>query len=437
MATTRKRADVPVTREIAPGIRLHLLRTDRFTTSHCRVVLHRDLGAEATATAVLGKVLESATARHPTRQALAHALSDLYGAALHVGVGKMGDRQLLVGALDWPTSHVPRAARQLPAGLELLREVISEPKTVAVDGGEVLDPDLVETERVNHVRTLRGLRDDKARYALNACLASVCEDEPYGLDVQGREEDVAEATPAVLAALHRRLMRDAPLEIFLVGDLGLRDAVAGIRRHLLWPGRAERARRVPRVSGVASARARPRRLVEKDQIAQGKLVLGFRAPIRPGTAQAAAIETLAGVLGGGSYARLFKVVREEYGLCYYASAGWHRAKGVMVIQTGVDPSNAAKAQREILKLTREVASGVLRPEALEGFRLDAAHRVAALRDSPHAMIGWYQERLALGLDPSPEAWLARLEAVTPAAVRRAGAKLGLDTVFYLKPDGTS
>jgi len=433
MATRRKQGDVPVTRELSPGVRLHLLRTNRFTTSHCRVVLHRDLGPEAGATAVLASILESATAHHPTRHALAHRLADLYGASLHVGVSKMGDRQLVVGALDWPTAHVPRAKSQLAAGLELLREVWSEPKQSMAGGVEVLDPELVETERVNHLRTLRGMRDDKGRYALRRCVASVCENEPYGLEVQGREADVAAMTPASLAALHRRLISTAPMEIYLVGDLSLREAVAGVRRHLLWSGRAPRPRGLPAVSSVRAARPRARRIVERDDITQGKLVLGFRGAIRPGTALGAAAETLAGVLGGGSYSRLFKVVREEHGLCYYASAGWQRAKGLLLIQTGVEAANAKRAKREILKLTREVASGILDPEALANYRLDLAHRVAALRDSPQAMLSWYQERLGLGLDPSPDAWLARQQAVTPAAVRRAGARLALDTTFYLAP----
>jgi predicted Zn-dependent peptidase len=243
--------------------------------------------------------------------------------------------------------------------------------------------------------------------------------------------DAADAV--TLAALHRRLIRSSPLEIFLVGDLGLREATAAIRRHLLWPGRTERPTRVPPVGSVRAARKRPRRLVEDDTVTQGKLVLALRAPVRGGTAAGVAAETLAGVLGGGSYGRLFKVVREVHGLCYYASAGWHRPKGLLLIQTGIEAANEARARRLIMKLTRETAGGRLEASALEGFRQDVAHRVAALRDSPRAMVGWLQERTALGLDPSPDAFLAQVRAVTPAAVRRVGGKLALDTSFYLRP----
>ena len=401
--TTRAR-DVPVTRTIAPGVRLHLLRTDRFTTSYCRVALHRDLGAEATATAILAQVLQSATRRHPSREALGHRLGDLYGAALHVGVGKLGDRQLLVGSLDWPTAHVPRARGLLAEGLELLRDVWSDPPRVRLGGAEALDPDIVRTEQVNHVRALHSMHNNKGRHAMRSCLASICRDEPYGLDAQGREEDVAAADPVTLATLHRRLLATAPLEIFLVGDLGLRDATRAIRKHLLWSDRSPRSRRVPAVGSVRAARSRPRRIVEEDTVTQGKLVLGLRAAIRGGTALGVAAETLAGVLGGGSYGRLFKVVREEHGLCYYASGGLAPGEGADghpdrrgPRQRGAGPARDPEAH------ARRWPAATSIPTALEGFRLDVGHRVEALQRQP-ARHGRLATRSAstLGLDPSPD-----------------------------------
>lgn len=427
---------LPVTRDVAPGVRLHLLRTDRFTTSYCRVVLHRDLGPEATATAVLAQVLQSATARHPTNKALADRLGDLYGAMLHVGAGKLGDRQLLVGALDWPTAHVPRARGMLAAGLGLLREVLAEPLREPGDPGR-LDEALVAAERANHARALRGRRDDKARHALRLCVSTMCADEPFGLDPMGREADLDGIDGATLADLHARLVRRAPVEIFLVGDLTLREARDAVRRHLLWSERAARPARVPPAASVRAARARPRLVVEHDAVTQGKVVLGWRGLIRPGTRACFAAELLAGVLGGGSFGRLFKVVREQHGLCYYASSSWHRAKGLMLVQTGVEPQHEARARRLIAKLARDVGRGRLDPAARDGFLAAVAHQVASMQDSPKATALWYQERLAIGGAASPAAHLDALRAVTPAAVRAAGARLALDTTVALRPEGTA
>jgi predicted Zn-dependent peptidase len=387
------------------------------------------MGPEAAATSILGHVLQSATARHPTREALAHRLADLYGASLSVGAEKLGDRQLLAGSLEWPTAHVPRAGRILEEGLRLLREVWAEPKRSR--DGVALDPDLVRTEQVNHVRSLRALMNDKGRYATRRCLEIAFEGEPFGMDVDGREEDVPRATPEALAALHARLLATAPVEIFLVGDLSPLQAERAVRRHLLWEGRARTTAAPPPAGSAGRARRVPRRVVEADVVTQGKLVMAWRAPIAATNALTPGALTLAGTLGGGPYARLFKVVREVHGLCYYANAGWNRAKGLMLIQSGIEPATEPRATKEILALVKEVASGVLEPTALHGYREAVAHRVASMRDDRGALLGWVQECLALGVDPSPSRFLAHLRRVTPSEVRRVGAALRLDTTFFL------
>ena len=414
---------------LAPGVRLHLLSTDRFTTTVCRIALHRDLGPEATRTALLAQVLETATANHPTREAVARRLADLYGAGLSVGVEKLGDRQLLAASLDWPTVGVPGRGATLDEGLGFLREVISEPKRGR--GGRDLDDEIVTTEGRNLVRSLRSLKDDKGRYALRRCLEAACAGEPFALDPEGLEEDVPAATPAALASLHERLLATAPVEIFLAGDLSWPEAQAAVRRHLLWRGRSKTPAAVPAVGSTRAPRKRPVRLVEKDSIVQGKLAMAFRANLPATSPMLPAAFALAGVLGGGSSGRLFKVVREVHGLCYYISAAWVRAKGLMLVTSGVEPANEPRVRRLVLSLLKEVAAGKLEPVAWEAVREMATSRVQAIRDDRGAAIGYAQEMTALGLDPRPETHLERLLAVKPADVRRVGRLLSLDASFFL------
>ncbi len=412
---------------LAPGVRLHLLRTDRFTTTVCRVALHRDLGPEATATALLAQALQAVTARHPTREALAHRLADLYGANLNVGVEKLGDRQLLSASLDWPSANVPGRGATLAEGLGFLREVLTEPKT----GPDGLDAETVATEGRNLVRALRALADDKARYAARRCIEAACRGEPFALDAEGKEEDVAGATPRALADLHARLLRTAPVEIFLAGDVGLDEARTAVRRHLLWTDRSRSPADPPAAASVAAPRARPRRVVERQPLSQGKLAMAFRARILPTSPWMPAAVVLAGVLGGTPVGRLFKVVRETHGLCYYANASWVRAKGLMLVQSGVDTPKEPAARRLILSLFREVASGALEEKALTAYRESVWARVRAMQDDRGLSIGFAQDAFALGLSPRPEAFARALDAVRPADVRRAGRAMALDSTFFL------
>lgn len=413
---------------VGPGIRLHLLPTDRFTTTLVRVVLHRDLGAEATATSLMSAVLESATQAHPTREALAHRLADLYGAGLDVGVDKLGDRQLVSASLDWPSRGLPGRGATLADGLSFLREVLTTPKR-GRDGG--LDDELVETERTNLARSLEALKNEKGRYAARRCLEAACEGEAYAIDPEGRLEDLPNVTSAALGELHARLLATAPVEIFVAGDIGWSEAKAAVSKHLLWKGRSKRQAPVPAPSSARAARTRPRRIVEKDAVSQGKLAMVFRSPLAASSPLVPAALVLAGVLGGTVVSRFFKVVRETHGLCYYASAGWARAKGLMLVQSGVEPRNERKARTLMLRLFREVAGGRLDAQAFEAVREAAKSRVAAMRDERGLSIAYAHEMAAYGLSPRPEDHLARLLAVTPADVRRAGNAIALDTTFFL------
>ena len=422
--------DVPVTREVAPGVRLHVWQTKRFTTTTCRLVLHRDLGDEATATSLLARVLEAATARAPSREALAERLADLYGAGLHVGVEKRGDQQALLAQLDWPTAFLNRGGAALAAGLRLLRDVWSDP----VRAGDGLDAQIVETERRNLERTLQGLPNDKGSWAARQAVARLCAGEPHGRSVLGALDALPGVTREDLAALHARLLARWPVEIFLVGDLRPAQAEALVRKHLLWR-RSGTPARLPAVSAVRAARARPRYVREHDDTSQSRLVFGWRARVRPGTAAGRAAALMSGLLGPGSYGRLFRVVREEHGLCYAIGAMWNGAKGYLLVRTGVAPERAAKAGRLIRRLVDEVGRGDFPDETLQHLRADLSERVRGAGDSAAAMIGWWQARLALGLDLSPSRHLETMLRVGRADVRRFGPRLGFELRYALGPQG--
>ncbi len=401
-------------------------------------MIHRGLDEEATAAALLAQVLQAATARHRSREALAGALADLYGASLGLGVGRLGDRQLLQGTLEWPTDHVPRARGLLERGLRLFGEVLSRPLRARRAGGTrgqavALDGALVEIERRNLARTYQALQDDKPRYAYQRSVHHAFSGEPFARDPMGDAMALAGITASDLGLLHARMLALAPVDIYLMGDVGAREATAAVRKHLLWArGGAAPVDPGP-VASMRAARSRPRRVAERADIRQTRLVQVWRGQIPVTERNTAAAATLAGVLGGGSFGRLFQVVREREGLCYSVDASWNAAKGALFVTTGIEADGEAKVRRLIRRIQSEVAGGVLDAKALAAFRETAAEQTLALADDRYAQLGWLQAAEALGADPSAERHLAALRRVRPADVRRVGARLGLDTTFVLLP----
>ncbi len=130
-----------------------------------------------------------------------------------------------------------------------------------------------------------------------------------------------------------------------------------------------------------------------------------------------------------------RVVREQEGLCYDAGAHFDRAKGLLVVQLGVDPQDERRARRRVLELQREVARGQLDPEAHAAFLEERHGYVEMLADVRGALLGWFQMAHALRLPLDPREHLPVLASVTARDVRRVGARLRLDAMVSLRPPG--
>ena len=83
------------------------------------------------------------------------------------------------------------------------------------------------------------------------------------------------------------------------------------------------------------AKKEVREVSEKMEVAQSKLVLGFRT----GKIQAEekpAFKLMAAIFGGTPHSKLFLNVREKLSLCYYCAARCNINKGFLLVESGVE-----------------------------------------------------------------------------------------------------
>jgi len=425
---------------LAPRVQLHAVEARHDPLATCRVVLHLPLVKETGALPVLAGVLQVATERAPSRQALAEHLDMLYGASLDASVEKIGDHQALVVSLSWP-ARLGRSDRPLAEGLRLLRSVLTRPlreEGASPDGGpRALRHAIVSQETKNAERALQGLRADRAAYAARALVGGVCRREPYGLDVRGSVQGLQAIDARALAQLHGEIVAQAPVDIWFRGPVTPTRVQELVARDLMWAPRARRPARMPTTVGLASAPARPYRGSLVEDVQQTRLTYAWRGRIGPRHRTFAAAHVLAGWLGGGVSSVLWHVLREEAGLCYDVDAGWRPAKGLLVVQTGVAPAQERRARSRLTQLVRRVLEGDVPQATREAWLAEHVDRLRAIGDHRGAHLAWLRRAHVLGLNPDVPAWIDALAAVTPREVRAAGRKLGLAGVQRLGPEDGS
>ena len=180
----------------------------------------------------------------------------------------------------------------------------------------------------------------------------------------------------------------------------------------------------------------PRREVERVELQQSKLVLLFRMPWATDVDTWIGRRLFASMLGGGPHSRLFRVLREERSLAYYAHAGLDRHKGLGFVQIGLDEPSAEPAEDEILRQVADLLDGGFSDEELETARAGLVSQVQAVDDSPFARCEFTSEQWLMEADRSPDQ-LAELYARTSSPMdfreKRCGSSAILSSKSMLQP----
>jgi len=412
-----------IRKELSPGVYLNYIHATKFKTGLLSAQLVTPLDARTAAPgALLPAVLRRGTERCRDMQALSRALDLLYGAGLSYTVRKKGENQCFGFAMSFiDDKFAPGGEKLLEESAALLGEVLLRP--VTAEG--VFLPAYVDGEKDNLIDAIRSILDDKRDYADKRLIEEMCRGERYGVARLGTEEAVSALDAAALYAFYQNALMTARVELFYCGSAELSRVEDALRRGLAGLPHGERV--APAVSERRAAPSEPRYLTERMDVTQGKLSMGFRAATEDAHAM-----LLANLLFGGySNSKLFLNVREKLSLCYYASSGYHRSKGIVTVSSGVEFSDYQRAHDEILAQLRSVRLGDFEPWEIEGARSVLVNAVRTREDSGARLEENTIGQAATGIWESEEELIDALAAVTPERIAAAAQSMTLDTVYFL------
>ena len=416
--------------QLFPGVWLRTVHTDKFKSAYLSLTLMTQLNREnASANALLPRVLRRGTMVHPDMESLSAALDELYGGAVEPVVRKKGESQcvgFLASFLD--NAYALNGEDILSGAAELLGEMLLNPLTR--DG--VFDPDYVEGEKANLIDELRGQINDKRIYATRRLTQLMCREESFGADKLGQEDKVAAITPESLWARYQKLLSSAQIEVYYSGSADP-ERVREIMERVFSTLPVSQEREEPECEVRIHAEQEPNVIEEVMDVNQGKLAMGWRTGgITVWEEECPALVLCSAVFGGTSMSKLFMNVRERLSLCYYASSALEKQKGLMIVSSGIEFQNYETAKREILAQLEDVKAGKITDDELEGARRILINQYRSIEDEQGRMEEYWLGQAAAGTEDDPGTLTARLETVTGEQIAQVARKLELDTVYFLK-----
>lgn len=410
-----------MTQPVAAGAEFISIGDSRFKTARLTAALILPLKAEtASANAILPFLLRRSCADYPSFSALQHRLNELYGARISADVSRIGESQALILSAasidDRFALHGEEIAAQCA---ELLRSMLLEPvlpfSASDVDQEKRCLRELIESE-IN----------DKRLYARQHCEQLLCEGEGYAVNRYGTIPNVTALDGQAIAAAWQEALKTAQVRL-IHQSTGDSSAVADAFR-AGFGSLPERAPVSYTVNTDFDADQPLRETTERMNVGQDKLVIGLRTRIAGRDAGVPAMRLMNALLGGTPHSLLFRNVREKLSLCYYCASSYDRLKGVLLIDSGVEESNASRAKEEILRQLDAVRQGDFTDEDLESARLSIVNQFLTYNDLQSALSSWYLgQSLDQGLQTPEQAAdgvrtvtreqiIAAARSVTPGAV---------------------
>ena len=413
--------------ELCPGVTLRALQTDKFKTACFSVNFLRPHNRQdAPMDALLPSVLLRATEHYPDIRSISSHLDELYGASFGTLVRLRGEVKLVGFYADFiEDAYVPAGDRIFAPMVEFLEEVLYHPYT---EDGCFADR-CVEGEKQNLINAIESALNDKRAYAANRLKSLMCAEEAYGVPRLGYAEDVAGITPTALWDHYQEVLRCSRIEIFYAGRLSAAEAAAAFRavferRERLQPAAAQ-TQHIPAAATV-------REVSETMDVTQGNLVLGLRSAITCRDPDYPALLLLNAVYGAGITSKLFVNVREKRSLCYYASSGLDKFKGMMMISSGIECCQYETARDAILEELEACKRGEISDDELESARRQVLSGLQTSLEAPVRLDEYYVGRAIEPAVPELEVLMEQIRGLKKEALVAAAQKLSLDTIYFLK-----
>lgn len=407
------------------GYTLHLIPTKKFKTMTISLRLQSPLVKETTTIrTLLTFVLMAATQDYPSTKALATYLDENYGASLSTHITTKGMSHIINVSTSFVNdAYLPSPEHLLEKQLHLLSDLFYRP--LIYQGG--FDETIVQLKKKELKEKIQANKDDKFSYSLEKLFEYMGRNQVLGIPSTGYEEEIQSITPQQLYQYMQKCIEEDEKHVYIVGDIpeNIKDI---FESNLRFP---DHHHDYPSSYIFKSPRHEVLEIIEKQDITQSKLNLGFQIQCDFTHSHHYAFTVFNALFGGFSQSRLFKVVREENSLCYYVSSSYDAFNGMMIVNVGIEAKDYEKALELIKQQLKEIQDGHIEKEEIHLAKIMLVNALRKTNDEASSMIALAYNRDITHIKETSDEYIEKLMNVTMEEIINVAKNVQLDTIYFL------
>lgn len=419
-----------IEKELKEGIKLHIIKTDKFKTNLISVFLTTKLNREnVTKNAFISTILRRGSKNMNSQEEISRTMEGMYGASFDCGLDKTGDNQILKFYIETVNDNfLPQnSGDMLKTSIEKLLEIVFNPYIE----DENFKEEYVNQEKNNIKQRIEGKIDNKARYALDRCIEEMYKNEPYGLYKFGYIEDLEKINGKNAYEYYKNLINNCKIDIFVSGMVDedidkIIESNENIKK--LVDRKPEYA--LPDLKNK-EIKDKENIITESMEVTQGKLLLGLDVDIDN---EELKYDTLIynSILGGSANSKMFQNVREKANLAYVASSSYMRQKNNIFVNCGIEIGNYEKALKLIKKQIEDMKKGDFTEEEIENAKKGIIAAIKTIDDEQDTGITYYFGQEMSGTKVTPEEYISKVQNIDKQKVQDIANKVSINTVYFLR-----
>ena len=413
---------------VATGVYFNSIEETGFKSVKISVTMIVPLEKEtAAAYSLLPLVLTYSCAKYPDTTTLNRALSNLYGAGIGGYCRKMGESLALTITISGIDDRYTMDNEKIsPELVRMLCEVIFNPKR---ENGVFCQKDFDQCKR-QLLESIDGEFNDKRGYAISQMIGEMCQDEKFGIRRYGSREGVERLTVQDLYDAWKNILVCSRVEVMMIGN-----SETTLAENIIKEQFSAYERRVPEISTeLKSAVSQVKTRYENSDIAQAKLVMGFRTNTAQPFDNTLAMSLTVAILGGTPSSKFFLNIREKLSLCYYCASRYDKLKGIVIVDSGVEKENIERTVKEINHQLDEMKQGNITDFEISSAKLAIINGYKSIQDSVSGMESWYIGQMLDKKILTVDECVDILNNVDKETIVRLANTIKLDTIYLLQPD---
>lgn len=417
--------------ELKQGIKAHLIKTDIFKTNLITIILTTPLKREnVTKNALIPFLLKRGSKNFPTNEDISKRTDELYGTSLNCGVDKVGDNQILKFVAESIDNNYTLNGEDLIKDvIDLLIDVTFNPY---MENGKFKETAL-DTEKAHLEDLINSKIDNKDIYAYNKCLENMYEFTGFGLYKYGYLQDLEKLSLEEISEYYFELLKTCKIDIFISGNFDENHVKEILNQNEILKKLNEREPEynvADPSTEVVQKVDNPKKIQEKLDVNQGKLVIGYNILDKQPNSRDIGIVCNC-ILGDGASSMLFQNVREKAGLAYTVRSGFIKPKNIIMINSGIEIQNYDKALELIKEQVENIKKGKFSDKDITNAKTYIVSGIKNIEAEQDTEVIFYMGQELSSKYFGINQYITSINSVTKEQIIEFAKSLQMNTIYFL------